>query len=123
MLSTELQDAADAFGHALREAPAVSAYLAACDALAEDFAAQRAMVALQGAQSSYLQAQQAGANPTQHEVDQLRSAQAAVRSSDVLMNHIRATNAVKAYLPTAAAEVSAGLGADYPGLIAPTSGC
>lgn len=39
------------------------------------------------------------------------------------MNHLRATNAVKAYLPTVAGDVSGALGADYPSLIAPASGC
>lgn len=49
---------------------------------------------------------------------------AALKSSpEVLMNHLRAANAVKAYLPTVAGDVSGALGADYPSLIAPASGC
>lgn len=123
MLSTELHTAALTFGRALREAPAVATYRGAAEALADDRGAQQAMVALQGAQASYLRTQQAGQNPSQEQVDQLRGSQAAVRANEVLMNHIRATNAVKAYLPIVAGEVSAALGADYPSLIAPTSGC
>ena len=123
MLSTELHDAALAFSRALREAPAVATYRGAADALAGDNGAQQAMVALQAAQTSYLRTQQAGQNPSQQQVDQLRRSQADVRASAVLMNHIRATNAVKAYLPIAAGEVSAALGADYPSLIAPASSC
>jgi cell fate (sporulation/competence/biofilm development) regulator YlbF (YheA/YmcA/DUF963 family) len=123
MLSTDLHDAAMAFSRALREAPAVAAYSAATDALAEDRGAQQAMIALQGAQASYLRTQQAGSPPSQEQMDQLRASQDAVRTSAVLMNHIRATNAVKAYLPITAGEVSTALGADYASLIAPASGC
>jgi cell fate (sporulation/competence/biofilm development) regulator YlbF (YheA/YmcA/DUF963 family) len=123
MLSTELHDAALTFGRTLRQAPAVAVYCGATDALAEDPSAQQAMVALRGAQASYLGAQRAGQSPSQEQVDQLRASQDAVRTNAVLMNHIRATNAVKAYLPTVAGEVSTALGADYSGLIAPTSGC
>jgi cell fate (sporulation/competence/biofilm development) regulator YlbF (YheA/YmcA/DUF963 family) len=118
MLSTELRDAALAFSHALREAPAVADYVAASTALAEDPSAQQVVVALQGPQASYLRTQQAG----QEQVDQLRRSQAAVRAN-VLMNHLRATNTVKKFLPVAAREVSAALGADYASLIAPPSSC
>lgn len=90
MLSTELRDAALAFSHALREAPAVAEYLAASAALAEDPSAQQAMLDLQGPQASYLRTQQAGLAPTQEQVDQLRRSQAAVRANAVLMNHLRA---------------------------------
>lgn len=123
MLSTELHAAALTFSQALREAPAVATYRGATDALAEDRGAQQAMVALQGAQASYTRAQQAGQNPNQEQVDQLRGSQSAVRANEVLMNHIRATNAVKAYLPMVAGEVTTSLGADYASLIAPSSGC
>ncbi len=37
------------------------------------------------------------------------------------MAHLRATNDVKAFLPTVATEVSRALGTDYARLIAPTS--
>ena len=123
MLSTDLHDAALAFSRALREAPAVAAYSAATDALAEDRGAQQAMVALQGAQASYLRTQQAGETPSQEQMDQLRASQDAIRASEVLMNHIRATNTVKKFLPVAAGEVSTALGADYASLIAPPTGC
>ncbi len=123
MLSTELRDAALAFSHALREAPAVAEYVAASTALAEDPSAQQVMVALQGPQASYLRTQQAGLTPSQEQVDQLRRSQAAVRANEVLMNHLRATNTAKKFLPVAAREVSAALGADYASLIAPPSSC
>ncbi|MHA6522896.1 YlbF family regulator [Tessaracoccus sp. G1721] len=122
MLSTQLRSAAEAFGQALRHAPAVASYMAATDALADDHKAQQILVALQGPQAAYVAAQRAGSVPTQEQVEDLRAAQAAVRGSDVIMNHLRASNAVKAFLPTAASEVGAGLGADYAGMISPASG-
>jgi cell fate (sporulation/competence/biofilm development) regulator YlbF (YheA/YmcA/DUF963 family) len=96
--------------------------VAASTALAEDPSAQQVVVALQGPQASYLRTQQAGLTPSQEQVDQLRRSQAAVRAN-VLMNHLRATNTVKKFLPVAAREVSAALGADYASLIAPPSSC
>ncbi|MEA5118347.1 MAG: YlbF family regulator [Propionicimonas sp.] len=123
MLSPDLRDAALAFSHALRQAPAVADYVAASTALAEDSPAQQIMLALQGPQASYLRTQQAGLTPSQEQVDQLRHAQAAVRGNEVLMNHLRTTNTVKKFLPVVAREISAALGADYASLIAPPSGC
>ena len=123
MLTPELHDAAQAFGRALRQTPAVAAYRAATDALADDLDAQQTMMALRGPQPSYVRTQQAGLSPSQEQIDQLRRSQDKVRANEVLMNHLRATNAVKAYLPTVAGDVSGALGADYPSLIAPASGC
>ncbi|WP_347349579.1 YlbF family regulator [Nigerium sp.] len=122
MLTPELHDAAQAFGRALRQTPAVAAYRAATDALADDVDAQRILMALRGPQASYVRTQQAGLPPSQEQIDQLRRSQERVRANEVLMNHLRATNAVKAYLPTVASDVSGALGADYPSLIAPASG-
>lgn len=63
MLTPELHDAAQAFGRALRQTPAVAAYRAATDALADDVDAQRILMALRGPQASYVRTQQAGAAP------------------------------------------------------------
>jgi len=123
MLNTDLHDAALAFSRALRQAPAVAAYRAAADALAADPSAQQVLAALQVPQASYVRTQQAGLTPSQEQVDQLRQSQAAVRANEVLMNHLRATNAVKTFLPIAAREVSSALGADYANLIAAPTGC
>lgn len=60
MLTPELHDAAQAFGRALRQTPAVAAYRAATDALADDLDAQQTMMALRGPQASYVRTQQAG---------------------------------------------------------------
>lgn len=122
MLSPELRNAAESFGQALRQAPAVATYMAATAALADDLKAQQTILALQGPQESVLNAQRSGTEPTQEQLDQLRAAQAAVRSNETIMNHLRATSAVKTYLPTAANEVSAALGADYANMIAPSAG-
>lgn len=123
MTTTEINDAALAFGRALRQAPAVAAYRAAADALEADRDAQQVMAALQAPQASYLRTQQAGLAPSQEQVEKLRRSQAAVRSNEVLMNHLRATNTIKKYLPVAAGEVSAALGADYASLISAPTGC
>lgn len=122
MLSTEVNDAALAFGRALRLAPAVAAYRVAADAFEADPAAQQALTALQASQATYVNTEQAGLTPSEQQIDQLRRSQAAVRASEVLMTHLRATNTVKKYLPAVAGEVSAALGADYASLIAST-GC
>jgi cell fate (sporulation/competence/biofilm development) regulator YlbF (YheA/YmcA/DUF963 family) len=123
MVTTDINDAALAFGLALRQAPAVAAYLAAVEAFEADPSAPQVMAALQTAQASYLRTEQAGLTPSQEQVDQLRSSQATLRSNEVVMNHLRATNTVKKYLPMAASAVSAALGADYASLIAPATGC
>jgi cell fate (sporulation/competence/biofilm development) regulator YlbF (YheA/YmcA/DUF963 family) len=123
MLSTEVNDAALAFGRALRRAPAVAAYRVAADRFEADPTAQQALAALQASQTIYVQAEQAGLTPSEQQLDQLRRSQAAVRASEVLMSQLRATNTVKKYLPTAAGEVSAALGADYASLIGASSGC
>jgi cell fate (sporulation/competence/biofilm development) regulator YlbF (YheA/YmcA/DUF963 family) len=123
MLTTEINDAALAFGRALRQAPAVAAYRAASDAHDADPSAPQVMATLQAAQASYQRTEQAGLTPSHEQVDQLRRSQAAVRSNEVIMNHLRATNTIKKYLPVAASEVSAALGADYASLIAPSTGC
>ena len=123
MLTTEINDAALAFGRALRQAPAVAAYRAAVDAFDADRSAPQVMATLQASQASYLRTEQAGLTPSHEQFDQLRRSQAAVRANEVLMNQLRATNTVKRYLPVAAGEVSAALGADYASLIAPSTGC
>ena len=121
MLSTDLHEATVEFARALRQAPAVAAYRAAADALDADIAAQLLMADLRKEQMSFARTQKAGLTPSQAEIDQLRHYQAAVRSNEVIMGHLRATNDVKAFLPTVALEVSGALGADYAKLIAPTS--
>jgi len=123
MLTTDINDAALAFGRALRQAPAVAAYRAAVDAFDADRSAPQVMATLQASQASYLRTEQAGLTPSHEQVDQLRRSQAAVRSNEVIMNHLRATNTIKTYLPVVAGEVSATLGADYASLIAPPTGC
>ena len=123
MLTTDLHDAALAFGRALRQAPAVAAYRAAADAFEADRSAPQVMAALQAAQASYQRTKQTGLTLSHEQVDQLRRSQAAVRSNEVIMNHLRATNTIKTYLPVAAAKVSAALGADYASLIAPPASC
>ena len=123
MLTTEINDAALAFGRALRVTPAVAAYRVAVDAFEADPTAQQAMAALQAAQASYVHTEQSGLAPSEQQVDQLRRSQAAVRASEVLMSQLRATNTVKKYLPVVAGEVSAALGADYASVSAPSTGC
>ena len=123
MTTTEIQNAALAFARALRQAPALAEYRAAVEALEGSLDAQQVMAALQAPQASYLRTQQAGLAPRQEQVDELRSSQAAVRANEVLMSHLRATNTVKKFLPAAAGEVSAALGADDASLIAAPSGC
>ncbi len=123
MTTTDINAAALAFGRALRRAPAVAAYLTAAESFEADPNAAQVMIALQAAQASYVATERAGLAPSQEQVDLLRRSQAAVRSSEVVMNHLRATNTMKKYLPVAAAEVSAAMGADYANLIAPATGC
>ena len=123
MLSTEVNAAALAFGSALRVAHAVAAYRVAADAFEADPTAQQALAALQASQAIYVRAEQAGLTPSEQQIDQLRRSQAAVRASEVLMSQLRATNTMKKYLPIAAGEVSAALGADYASLIAASPGC
>ncbi len=121
MLSTELHEAAVEFGRALRQAPAVAIYRAAADALDADLAAQHLMADLREQQGSFARTQQAGLTPSQEQIGRLRLCQAAVRANQAIMAHLRATNEVKAFLPTVALEVSAALGADYGQLVTPTS--
>ena len=121
MLTTEIHEAAVEFGRALRQAPAVAAYRAAADALDADLAAQQLMADLREQQGSLTRMQRAGLTPSQEQIDQLRLCQAAVRANQAIMAHLRATNDVKAFLPTVALEVSAALGTDYANLVTPTS--
>ena len=123
MLTTDINDAALAFGRALSQAPAVAAYRAASEAHDADRSAPQVMAALQAAQASYQRTERAGMTPSHEQVDQLRRSQAAVRSNEVIMKHLRATNTIKTYLPVVAAKVSAALGADYASLIAPPASC
>jgi cell fate (sporulation/competence/biofilm development) regulator YlbF (YheA/YmcA/DUF963 family) len=121
MLSTELNEAAVEFGRALRHAPAVSAYRSAAEALEADLEAQTVLADLREQLSVVTRLQQAGQSPAPEDSARLRDRQAAVRANDTVMAHLRATNDVKAFLPTVAREVSEALGADYASLIAPTS--
>ena len=121
MLSTELHEAAVDFGRALRQAPAIAAYRAAANTMDADPDAQRLMTDLREQLGTITRMQQAGVTPDQGQIDRLRQCQSAVRANGVVMDHLRATNEVKAFLPGVAREVSAALGADYASLIAPTS--
>jgi cell fate (sporulation/competence/biofilm development) regulator YlbF (YheA/YmcA/DUF963 family) len=121
MLSTELHEAAVEFGRTLRQAPAVAAYSVAVDVLDGDPVAQGLLADLREQQGSLTRTQRAGLTPSREQIDRLRLCQAAVRSNTAIMAHLRATNDVKAFLPAAALEVSAALGADYGQLAAPTS--
>jgi len=122
MLSTELHEAAVEFGRTLRQAPAVAAYRVAVDALDADIAAQGLLANLREHQESLARTQRAGLAPSREQIDTLRLCQATVRANEAIMAHLRATNEVKAFLPTAALEVSAALGADY-GALAASSSC
>jgi cell fate (sporulation/competence/biofilm development) regulator YlbF (YheA/YmcA/DUF963 family) len=121
MLSTEINEAAVEFGRALRGAPAVAIYRIATEALEADPVAQGLLAELREQQGTLARTQRAGLTPSQEQVDRTRLCQAAVRGNEAIMAHLRATNDVKAYLPTVARTVSAALGADYASLIAPTS--
>jgi len=122
MLSTELHEAAVEFGRTLRQAPAVAAYRVAVDALDGDPVAQGLLADLREHQASLARTQRAGLAPSREQIDTLRLCQATVRANTAIMAHLRATNDVKAFLPTAALEVSAALGADY-GQLAAQSSC
>ena len=121
MLSTEIHEAAVEFGRALNQAPAVTAYRAAAAAFEADPVAQGLMTDLREQQSNLARAQRAGLTASREQIERLRLCQAAVRANNVIMTHLRATNEVKAFLPTAALEVSAALGTDYGSLVAPAS--
>lgn len=121
MLTTEIHEATVAFAHALREAPAVSTYRSCRAALDASPEALGLMAELQLHQQQFIKAQAFGQTPTPELVDDLRRCQAAVRGNDAIMAYLRATNEVKAYLPTVAAEITKALGTDYARLIAPTT--
>jgi cell fate (sporulation/competence/biofilm development) regulator YlbF (YheA/YmcA/DUF963 family) len=121
MLSTDINEAAVEFGRALRQAPAVAIYRIAAEALEADPVAQGLLAELREQQGTLARTQRAGLTPSQEQVDRTRLCQAAVRGNEAIMAHLRATNDVKAYLPTVARSVSAALGADYASLITPTS--
>ena len=120
MLSTTLQEAAVAFGLALRHAPAVSALRAATEALEADPTAQRLLADVREHRVTLARLQQSGLQPSEEQIDALRLCQAAVRTNLTIMAHLRATNDVKAYLPSVAARISESLGTDYVA-ISPTS--
>jgi len=122
MLSTDLHEATSEFARALRQAPAVAAYRAAADALDGDPVARGLLANLREHQESLARTQRAGLAPSREQIDTLRLCQATVRANEAIMAHLRATNEVKAFLPTAALEVSAALGADY-GQLAAQSSC
>jgi cell fate (sporulation/competence/biofilm development) regulator YlbF (YheA/YmcA/DUF963 family) len=121
MLSTDINEAAVAFGRALRQTPAVAIYRIAVESLDSDPVAQGLLADLREHQVSLARTQQAGLTPSREQIDRLRLCQAAARGNAMIMAHLRATNEVKAYLPAVAREVSAALGADYGSIIAPTS--
>jgi cell fate (sporulation/competence/biofilm development) regulator YlbF (YheA/YmcA/DUF963 family) len=121
MLSTEIDEAAVEFGRALRQAPAVAIYRIAAEALEADPVAQGLLAELREQQGTLARTQRAGLTPSQEQIDRTRLCQAAVRGNEAIMAQLRATNDVKAYLPTVARTVSAALGADYASLITPTS--
>ena len=122
MLSTEINEAAVEFGRALRGAPAVAIYRIATEALEADPVAQGLLADLREHQGRLARTQRASLTPGREQIDRMRLCQAAVRGNEAIMAHLRATNDVKAYLPTVARTVSAALGADYASLVAPT-GC
>lgn len=121
MLSTELHEAAVEFGRALGQAPTVAAYRAAAGALEADPVAQAVLADLREQIVGVTRVQQAGLTPSEVQLERLRLCQAAVRANETVMGHLRATNEVKAFLPSVAVEVSAALGTDYASLIAPTT--
>ncbi len=121
MLSTEINEAAVEFGRALRGTPAVAIYRVAADVLEADPVAQGLLADLREHQGNVARMQRAGLTPSQDQIGRMRLCQAAVRGNETIMANLRATNDVKAYLPTVAREVSAALGADYASLVAPTS--
>ena len=121
MLSTDLYEAATAFGRVLRQAPAVAICRIAADTLAADANAQTLLADLREHQVSLARMARTGLTPSQEQIDRMRLCQAAVRGNEAIMAHLRATNDVKVYLPAVAREVSAALGTDYGSLIAPTS--
>jgi len=121
MLSTDLHEASVAFGRALAHAPAVSAYRAAAAALDADPIAQAVLANLREQLAAVTRMQGSGLTPSPGELERLRERQAAVRANEAVMEHLRATNEVKAFLPIAAREVGLALGTDYSGLIASAS--
>lgn len=121
MLRTEDHEAVEDFTRALRQTPAVAAHREAQAALDRDDAARALLDELRDRQLAFAAAQRAGASADPDVVDGLRACQARVRANEVIMAHLRATNEVKAFLPTVAAEISRALGTDYAKLVAPTS--
>jgi cell fate (sporulation/competence/biofilm development) regulator YlbF (YheA/YmcA/DUF963 family) len=121
MLSTDLHEASVEFARALRQAPAVAIYGFAVAALDADPVAQGLLADVREHQESLARMQRSGLMATREQIDQLRLCQAAAQANQMIMAHLRATNDVKAYLPTVVREVSAALGADYASLIAPPS--
>ena len=121
MLSAALHEAAADFGRALCRAPAVAAYRDTADALDADPVARHLLADLHEQQTAIGRLQQAGLAPSQVQVNALRLCQAEVRSNEKIMAHLRATNALKAFLPSVAAQVGAVLGIDYAALVAPSS--
>ena len=122
MLSTDLHEATVEFARALRQAPAVAIYGIAVEALDADPVAQGLLADLREHQEILARTQRSGLTPSREQIDQVRLCQAAARGNQMIMAHLRATNDVKAFLPTAALEVSAALGADY-GALAASSSC
>lgn len=121
MLTIEIHEATVAFANALRDAPAVSTYRSCKAALDANPNALELMAELQLHQQQFIKAQAFGQTPNPELVDHLRRCQALVRDNDTIMAYLRATNEVKAYLPTVASEITKALGTDYARLIAPTT--
>ena len=122
MLSTEMLEATEGFARVVRQSPAVVAYHAARAAFEADQQAQALMAELRLAQQAFVAAQQRGETILPEVIEALRTRQADVRGSEVIVAHLRTTNDIKAFLPRVAAEVTRSLGTDYAKLIAP-SGC
>ncbi|MDA8201681.1 MAG: YlbF family regulator [Chloroflexi bacterium] len=117
MLSTTLHEAAVAFGLALRQAPVVAAFRASADALEHDPIAQGLLEDLRIRQLELNRLQQSGLTASPQQLASLRLCQDAVRANSTIMAYLRATNDVKAFLPTVATQVSATLGVDYASLM------
>jgi cell fate (sporulation/competence/biofilm development) regulator YlbF (YheA/YmcA/DUF963 family) len=86
-----------------------------------DPVAQGLLADLSEHQGSLARTRRADLTPSQEQIDRMRLCQAAVRGNEAIVAHLRATNEVKAYLPSVAREVSAALGTDNGSLVAPAS--
>ena len=123
MLDQTLHQATLDFARTLRHAPAVAAYRVATEALEADPGAQALLADMREQQSRIVQLQQNGQSPTQGQIDAFRRSQEAIRATETIMAHLRATSDVKAFLPVVARRITASLGFDYAQVVAPKSCC